>query len=99
MATHKADDIRAFGHVIDREKALFGLLITLNAPSKRMATDAEEMGFVEGFGTRKIPKLQLLTIRELLEEKKRFDLPQGYIAQRHKDVDEQKPGLAALWEE
>ncbi|MBW3622604.1 MAG: site-specific DNA-methyltransferase [Armatimonadetes bacterium] len=95
----KADDIRAFGQVIDREKALFGLLITLNPPSKRMATDAEEMGFVEGFGTRKIPKLQIMTIKELLEEKKRFDLPEGYIPQRHQGVGKLKPQQAALWEE
>jgi site-specific DNA-methyltransferase (adenine-specific) len=94
----KPDDIRAFGSVIEREKALFGLLIALNPPTKRMREDAEAMGSVEGFGTRRIPKLQILTIKELLEEKKRFDLPEGYIPQRHAGVGKLKPQQAALWE-
>ncbi len=64
-----------------------------------MKEDAEAMGSVEGFGTRRIPKLQILTVKELLEEKKRFDLPEGYIAQRHAGVGKLKPKQTALWEE
>jgi hypothetical protein len=86
----KADDVRAFGQVIEQHKALFGLLITLNEPTKGMKQDAEAKGFVEDFGTMKIPKLQILTIRELLEEKKRFALPQGYIPTRNQGVGKAK---------
>jgi hypothetical protein len=32
---------------------------------------------VEGFGVRRIPRQQILTIKELLEEKKKFELPEG----------------------
>jgi site-specific DNA-methyltransferase (adenine-specific) len=74
--------VRDFAHVIEREKALFGIFISLDQPTLQMRQEAESLGFVEGFGTRRIPKMQLLSIRELLEEKKRPDLPYGYIPRR-----------------
>src|SRR4051812_3713905 len=62
--------IRDFAHVIGREKALFGLFICLSEPTKQMRQEAEEIGIVEGFGVRRIPRLQIPRIKELLEEKK-----------------------------
>lgn len=78
--------IRDFSHVITREKAVFGVFICLDEPTKQMSNEALEAGFVEGFGARKIPRLQILTIKELLEEKKRPDFPEGWIPLKYEGV-------------
>ncbi len=78
--------IRDFARVIEREKAPFGIFISLMEPSKQMRQEAEGLGFVEGYGSRRIPRMQLLTIREILEESKRPELPLGYMVQRHDGV-------------
>ena len=90
--------IRDFGHVIGREKALFGLFICLNEPTKQMRTEAETLGAVKGFGTREIQRLQILTIKDLLELKKRPDLPEGYRPPRHQGVGKQAPKQIDLFE-
>ncbi|HEX9751271.1 MAG TPA: DNA methyltransferase [candidate division Zixibacteria bacterium] len=72
--------IRDFAHVIDREKAAMGFFISLESPTKGMRDAADEVGFFESpGGKRKIPKLQLRTVKELLEEEEEFDLPRGYM--------------------
>lgn len=42
-----------------------------------MRDEADELGFFT-IGRRKIPKLQIRTIRELVEESKLFEFPHGY---------------------
>jgi len=64
----KADDIRALGHVRDREQADIGVLISFEKPTKPMRGDAASGGFYTSpWG--KHPRLQLLTVAELLEGK------------------------------
>ena len=67
-------DLRA---VIEREKAQLGVLITMQDPTKPMRTEAAEAGYYlsPGAGTSH-PRLQLLTISELLAGKK-IDMPFG----------------------
>ena len=69
--------IRDFAHVIEREKAAMGYFICLQTPTKGMCNEAEELGFFS-IGRRKIPKLQIRTIRELLDKGNDFDFPEGY---------------------
>ena len=69
--------IRDFAHVIEREKAAMGYFICLETPTKGMYNEAEEIGFFT-VGRRKIPKLQIRTIKELLAEGKQFERPEGY---------------------
>ncbi|MDO8682364.1 MAG: site-specific DNA-methyltransferase [Armatimonadota bacterium] len=69
--------IRDFGHVIQRDKAAMGFFICLETPTKGMYSEADELGFFEAPSGRKIPKLQIRTIKELLESKE-FDYPKGY---------------------
>ncbi|MBI2842216.1 MAG: site-specific DNA-methyltransferase [Armatimonadetes bacterium] len=69
--------IRDFGHVIEREKAAMGFFICLNKPTKGMCNEAEELGFFT-IGRRRIPRLQIRTIKELLEEGRDFAFPEGY---------------------
>lgn len=70
--------IRDFAHVIDREKAAFGFFISLETPTKGMYQEAEELGFYTAPSGRKILRMQMLTIHELLHEGKEFDFPVGY---------------------
>jgi len=73
----KIDDIHAFAHVIEVQKAAMGFFICLDTPTKGMYDRADELGFFDSPSGRKIPKLQIRTIKELLEGKE-FDFPKGY---------------------
>ena len=59
--------------VIEREKAELGVLIALEEPTKLMKAEATEAGFYKSpWGNH--PRLQILTIAELLDGK-RIDYP------------------------
>lgn len=58
-------DIRELRAVIEREEAEIGVLITLKKPTKPMRAEAAGIGFYES-PWRKHPRLQILTINELL---------------------------------
>lgn len=61
----KADDVRALGHVRERERAEIGVLLTLQPPSPGMRADAASAGFyVSPWGRH--PRLQIITVEELL---------------------------------
>jgi hypothetical protein len=58
--------------VVEREKAQIGVLITLEEPTKAMKTEAAKAGFYERpFGGKEehYPRLQILTVEELLDGK------------------------------
>lgn len=60
-------DIRDLVGTVEREKAKIGVLITLESPSKPMKTEAVSAGFYESpIWNKKYPKIQILTIEELL---------------------------------
>jgi site-specific DNA-methyltransferase (adenine-specific) len=65
--------VRDFAHVIDREKALMGLFLTLTPPTRDMETEAVKTGYVDTNQGR-FRKLQILTIEELLAGK-RAEMP------------------------
>jgi DNA modification methylase len=93
--------IRDFAHVIEREKAASGFFISLETPSKGMYQEAEELGYFTAPSGRKIPRLQMLTIHELLHEGKTFDFPVGYAVhgderkRLKRDLEQQKLSLDA----
>lgn len=66
-----ANHVRDLRGVVDREKAAIGVLISMEDPTKPMQTEAVTAGFFESktWG-KKYPKIQLLTIAELLAGKK-----------------------------
>ena len=66
----------------EHAKASIGVFITLNNPTKPMIKEAAEAGFYEAFDGKQYPKLQILTIQELLE-RKTIDRPYG-IDMTHK---------------
>jgi len=64
-------DVRDLKGVIEREKAAIGALITLREPTKPMLTEAAAAGFYESKELPgRYPRLQILTVAELLAGKK-----------------------------
>ena len=62
-------DIRDLGHVIDREDAALGLLITLETPTRDMVKEAVSKGFYKNPLTGKdYPRIQILTIEQLFNK-------------------------------
>lgn len=67
--TIPASHIRELRGVIDREEAEIGVLLSLQKPSKPMREEAADAGFYDSpWGTRH-PRIQIITIEELLEGK------------------------------
>ena len=61
---------------IEREKAEIGVFITLEEPSREMELEATTAGiYTSPIDGRDYPRIQILTIRELLEEGKKPMLP------------------------
>lgn len=79
--------LRDLRGVIEREKAEIGVLISLFPPTKPMIEEALSAGFYKlsgTFGERKFPKLQILTIDDLLNDKLP-DYPQSYHSKSQLD--------------
>ncbi len=69
-----AKDVRDLRGVLEREQAEISVLITLEEPTKPMLGEAASAGFYKTpYGNH--PRLQILTIKELLEEGRRIDYP------------------------
>ncbi len=70
-----ANQVRDLRGVVERDKAAIGVLISMEEPTKPMNTEAVTAGFYESktWG-KQYPKIQLLTIAELLAGKK-IDMP------------------------
>ena len=65
--------VRDLRGVVEREKAAIGVLLTLDEPTKAMRTEAASAGFyTSGWGQH--PRLQIMTVGELLSGK-RLDIP------------------------
>jgi hypothetical protein len=71
----KADDIRSLMAVREREGAEIGVFISLEEPTRGMVKDAASAGFYESPNGKKFPRVQLLTIGDLLEGKARAEHP------------------------
>lgn len=69
-----ANHVRELRGVIDREQAEIGVLLTLQNPTKPMREEAANAGFYDSPWGTKHPRLQLLTIEDILNGK-RIDYP------------------------
>ncbi len=78
--------------VIEREKAELGVLITMQEPTKPMRIDAAAAGFYHSPAwDRDYPRLQLLTVAELLEGKGIDMPPLGQVNKTFKRAAKAKP--------
>lgn len=91
-------DIRDFRGTIEREEAPLGIFITLEEPTSNMLQEAAVAGFYEDtFTGRRYPKIQILTIKELLNGKKpNVPLVHPYHKQAPKKKNEKEKTLP-LW--
>ena len=87
--------VRDLRGVIDREKAQIGVLITLqDPPTGPMKAEAASAGFYDSPWDGKHPRLQILTIKDLLEGK-RVDMPPlGQVNVTFKQAPRARPGKA-----
>lgn len=69
------DQIHKLKSVVEREKALTGVFVTLNEPTKPMVAEAAAAGFAETEHFGRVPVIQIITIREILESYKLPRLP------------------------
>jgi len=60
-------DINELCHVIDREKAEIGIFVTLHKPTSHMRREAIEKGDFQSISGKRYPKIQILTIEQLLD--------------------------------
>ena len=68
--------VRDLRGVVDREKAAIGIFITLEEPTSPMRLEASTAGsYHSEVWNRDFPKIQIITIRELLKEHKQPELP------------------------
>jgi hypothetical protein len=68
--------IRDLKGTLEREKAAIGVFVTLEEPTKPMLQEAAEAGYWHSeVWNRDYQRIQILSIRELVEEEKRPDLP------------------------
>lgn len=59
--------VRELRGTIEREKAPIGVLVTMHEPSKEMKREATHAGFILGHGAAEIPKLQILTMKQVFD--------------------------------
>lgn len=84
-------DIRDLGHVIDREDAAIGILITLKQPTREMIKEAAGKGFFKSKVSHKdYARIQILTIEDILNGK-RPDVPIQFSLASHKKAESVKP--------
>jgi site-specific DNA-methyltransferase (adenine-specific) len=77
---HTVSQIRDLKGVMERDKAEIGIFIALQQPTKPMMIEAVAAGFYESpiYKDKKYPRLQILTIEELLAGKQ-IEMPRFHI--------------------
>jgi len=72
----KADDVRVLKAVCEREGAAIGILVTLDEPTKPMQHEATIAGtYHSDVSAKDYPRIQILSVADLLERGKRPQLP------------------------
>lgn len=85
-----ANHIRELRGVVDREDAQFGVLLTLESPTKPMITEAADAGFYTSPTLKKHPKIQIITIEELINGKA-IDYPETRANVTYKRAERYRP--------
>lgn len=67
-------DVRDLRGVMERERSPMAGFLSLQEPSKAMRTEAAEAGVYE-YGGVQYPRLQLLTVTDIIEGKREFHMP------------------------
>ncbi|MCH8273963.1 MAG: hypothetical protein IH851_04165 [Armatimonadetes bacterium] len=70
--------VRDFGRVIEREKAPMGFMISQKEPTKKMIQEAESLGYADWPSKKKYPRYQVRSVKQLLEDREPFEIPDSY---------------------
>lgn len=71
----KSGDIRDLQGTMTLQQAAIGIFITLKSPTKDMIQTAKTAGIYQSrFMSQSVDKIQIVTIQEIIEEKKRLDI-------------------------
>ena len=87
----KRSDIATLKSDVDREKAQIGIFITMEHATRQMTEEAVTAGFYEPLYGKPIPKIQILTIEDLLNGK-RIELPNYSPSESFKKAPKQTKG-------
>ena len=69
-------DIRDLRGVLERESVAISVFITLEESTKPMRDEAMSAGFYHhALLNREVPRIQIVTVREMIEDGRRIDLP------------------------
>lgn len=83
--------VRDLKGVLVREKAEIGVLITMEEPTQPMRVEAASAGYYDSpWGPTQYPKMQILTIKELLDGKQIDMPPVSQVNQTYKRASRQK---------
>jgi DNA modification methylase len=83
--------VRDLKGTLEREKAAIGVFLTLDEPTKEMRLEADTAGiFHSELWNRDYARIQLLSIRELLEENRKPDLP-PFVISTYQQAERVKP--------
>jgi DNA modification methylase len=93
--------VRDFASVIKDNSALLGLMISMKKPTREMQLVAENQGYAEWQSERKFPKLQIRTVKDLLEDPREpFEIPDHARVPKQEGVGKlQADGQRKLFEE
>lgn len=67
--------VRELRGTMERERVPIAVLVSMQEPSKEMRREATHAGFIQGPDGRQIPRLQLLTVEQILEKRRRREEP------------------------
>ncbi len=89
--------VRDFASVIKDNDAIMGLMIVQREPTKEMLLVCEQQGYADWSATKKYPKMQMRTVKELLENPRRpFEIPESARQPRTQGVGQLQPGQEAM---
>ena len=92
--------VRDFASVIKDNKALLGLMISMKEPTREMQLVCEQQGYADWPAEKKYPKLQIRTVKDLLEDPRQpFEIPDHARAPRSEGVGKQARSQGELFEE
>ena len=80
-------NVRDFASVIKDNDAVMGLMISMRPPTKEMQLVCEQQGSADWPSQRKYPKMQIRTVKDLLEEPRNpFEIPDSYRVEKSQGV-------------
>lgn len=92
-------NVRDFANVIESNNAVFGIMIAQKEPTKEMKLVAENMGYADWPGEKKIPRYQILTTEGILERGEQAIIPNSWRIQAQTGVGRAQVKTGSLFDQ